>query len=188
MTAMSYRSLSKGEVPLIATIERSEIIDGRYAVVNGKLTLSALRHVVTGWNPSELTDHVDQIQHALADGGLAYGAWHESDLVGLSKLVVTGVGGDSSVMQLEPLHVSAPWRNQKIGRTLLAMVADAARSLSATSLYISSIPTRNTVDAYPRIGAVVLERPDPALLALEPEDIHMALTLPMAAVRRKDEG
>ncbi len=177
MAPIAYRILSPGEAPLIATIDRTEVIDGRYAIVDGTLTLTECHHVVTGWYPSEITDHVERIQHAVANGGRAFGAWHESDLVGLAALVVTPVGGDPSVFQLEPLHVSAPWRNQGIGKRLVTMVARAAHARGAESLYISSIPTRNTVDAYLRMGAVVLDTPDPKLFAEEPEDIHLSLAI-----------
>ncbi|MDQ3655275.1 MAG: hypothetical protein M3457_09365 [Chloroflexota bacterium] len=94
MTAITYRSLSPAEAQVLAAIDRSEIIDGRYAAVGGRLMLADLHHVVTGWYPSEVNDHVSRIQRALADGGCAFGAWHESDLVGLAALVVAGVGGD----------------------------------------------------------------------------------------------
>lgn len=177
MAAITYRSLDPDEIHLLATIDRSEVIDGRYAVVDGTLALSTLHHVVTGWYPCEVSDHVVRLHQGLAGGGCAFGARHGPDLVGLATLVIGGVGGDPLVMQLEPLHVSAAWRNQGIGKALVAMIADAARSLGATSLYISSIPTRNTVDAYMRMGAKVLERPDPDLFAQEPEDIHLVLAI-----------
>jgi predicted N-acetyltransferase YhbS len=80
-------------------------------------------------------------------------------------------------MRLEPLHVSAPYRNQGIGKHLTQLVANAARSRGATSLYISSIPAKNSVDAYLRMGATVLAQPDPELFANEPEDIHLVLPL-----------
>jgi len=177
MTNITYRALTPDEAGLIATIDRSEVIDGRYTVTAGRLALNPLSHVVTGWYPSEITDHTANIQRMLANGGRAFGAWHEGDLVGLVALDVSGVGGNPSVFQLEPLHVSAPWRNHGIGKALLAMVAAAARDMGATALYISSIPTRNSVDAYLRMGACLATPPDPVLYAREPEDIHLVLSL-----------
>ena len=60
---------------------------------------------------------------------------------------------------------------------LTKMLADQARSLGATALYISATPTRGPVDAYLRMGARVMAVPDPQLLAAEPEDIHLRLGL-----------
>ena len=58
-----------------------------------------------------------------------------------------------------------------------AMLAEQATALGATALYISATPTRNTVDAYVRIGARLADPPDPVRLAREPDDIHLLLPL-----------
>jgi GNAT superfamily N-acetyltransferase len=174
---ITYRDLEPEEAGLIATIDRTEVIDGRYEMIDGKLVLNPLHHVVTGWYPSEITDHTGNIQRMLAEGGRAFGAWHESELVRLVGMDVTGVGGDPGVLQLEPLHVSAPWRNRGIGKTLVALLADAARDRGATAIYISSIPTRNAVDAYLKMGARLADPPDPVLFEREPEDIHLLLSI-----------
>lgn len=142
------------------------------------MTLIDTHHVVTGWYPSEITDHADHIGRMLTGDGRAFGAWHGAELVGIAALDVEPVGGDPRIMRLEPLHVSASWRHRGIGTRLVALVAEAAQSLGATSLYISSIPTRNAVNAYLRMGARLLDRPDPILFAKEPEDIHLLLEIP----------
>ena len=80
-------------------------------------------------------------------------------------------------MKLDMLYVSAGYRGRGIGRMLTEKAANLARSLGATTLYISATPTRATVDAYLRMGAQVLRVPDPASFALEPEDIHLSLPL-----------
>jgi len=177
VTAITYRGLSPGDVHLIATIDRSEIIDGRYAIVDGEMTLSHMHHVVTGWYPSEVTDHVGRLQKTLAGGGPCHRGMARVGPVGLAALIAAGVGGDPSVMPLEPLHVSAPYRNRGIGNALVAMVTVAARSRGATSLSISSIPTPSAVGAYRRMGAVMRTPPDPVLFAQEPEDIHLILAI-----------
>jgi ribosomal protein S18 acetylase RimI-like enzyme len=179
MTPVTYRELETIDAELFSTIDRSEVIDGRYTVVGGRLVLEPHYHVVTGWYPSEIVDHPAKIRHFISSGGSAFGAFAGSGLVGLAALDPSGVGGDASVMQLEPLHVSAGYRNRGIGKTL---VADAARNLGATLIYISSIPTRNSVDAYLRMGARLASPPDPVLLAMEPEDIHLVLPI-VEAVR-----
>jgi predicted N-acetyltransferase YhbS len=185
MTPVTYRELETIDAGLFSAIDRSEVIDGRYTVVDGRLVLEPRYHVVTGWYPSEIADHPTRIRHFISTGGRAFGAWHDTTLVGLVALDASGVGGDPSVMQLEPLHVSANYRNFGIGKTLVSMIADAARDLGATSIYISSIPTRNSVDAYLRMGARLASPPDPKLLAKEPEDIHLVLPLVEAGELQK---
>lgn len=174
---IAYRMLDLVDTWRMGDIDRSERIDGVYTASAGALTLHE-RHIdVQGWYPSEIPDHVSGFERSFASGGAAFGAFDGDRLVGIIGLRTTPVGGDPTVMQLEPLHISAPYRNQGLGKHLVTLIAERARSLGATALYISAIPTRNTVEAYIRMGAHVLAEPDPVLLAKEPEDIHLLLPL-----------
>ncbi len=141
------------------------------------LQLEETRQTVAAWQSSELAAYVSRLRGVIAAGGSAHGAWKERRLVGIGSLDVAGVGGDRNILKLDMLYVSAGYRGQGIGRQLTELVVRKARSLGATRLYISATPTRGTVDAYLRLGAAVLQSPDPELLALEPEDIHLSLTL-----------
>ena len=54
------------------------------------------------------------------------------------------------------------------------MLAKAeARARGAKRLYVSATPSENTIDLYRRVGCVVTKKVEPALLALEPKDIHL---------------
>jgi hypothetical protein len=48
-----------------------------------------------------------------------------------------------------------------------------ARDLGARFLYVSATPSQATIHFYLGLGCVPTAHPDPALLALEPEDIHL---------------
>lgn len=174
---LTFRELTPEDLPSIAEIDRSETIDGQYTFENGQLAFQEKRIDVHGWYPSALTDHIRDMGQAIAEGGAAFGAFDGDLLVGIVGLVTGPVGGDPTVMQLEPMYVSAPYRNRGIGKRLAALVAERARSLGARGLYISAIPTRNSADAYLRMGAVPLSTPDPVLFEKEPEDIHLMLWL-----------
>jgi hypothetical protein len=53
---------------------------------------------------------------------------------------------------------------------------EAARVAARTRrgvLYVSATSTENTVNFYLQRGCVLAQRPDPELLALEPDDIHL---------------
>jgi hypothetical protein len=54
--------------------------------------------------------------------------------------------------------------------------AEAIRR-GAKSIYVSATPSEHTVDFYLRAGCRVTLEPDPALLELEPEDIHFECAL-----------
>ncbi|WP_431739759.1 hypothetical protein [Morganella morganii] len=57
-------------------------------------------------------------------------------------------------------------------RQLFACCKTAAKEMGAKGFYISSIPSENTVHFYQHPGCELIAKPDPALFALEPEDIH----------------
>ena len=68
-------------------------------------------------------------------------------------------------------------RGAGLGRTLFAQAVRQARALGARQLYVSSTPSRHSVDFYLRRGCRPAGEPDPGLFALEPEDIHLELDL-----------
>jgi predicted N-acetyltransferase YhbS len=170
MPEVTYRELHTAEIPQMSAIDRQESIDGVYIAESGQLTFHERRIEVAGWYPTEIPDHVAHLEAFLAGGGAVIAAWDGETMVGIAGLRAAPVGGDPAVMQLEPLQVSAPYRHRGIGGILVRLIADAARARGARALYISSIPTRNTVDAYIRMGAHVLANPDPELFAQEPDD------------------
>ncbi len=174
---IAFRELKLEDLPAMVEIDRAETIDAIYTVTDGQLVLHEKQIDVHGWYPSEVPAHVEHLASFIQAGGAAFGAFDGERLVGIGGLNIGPIGGDTSVMQLEPLHVSSGYRGRGIGRRLVELVADRARSLGGRALYISSISTRNSVDAYLRLGATVLENPDPVLFAKEPEDIHLLLWL-----------
>jgi GNAT superfamily N-acetyltransferase len=171
------RELRRGELPLLATIDRSERIDAEYALVDGALELR--NHVVdvSGWHTEEISTYVARLVALFDAGGVVLGAWDGDALIGLGSLDVHGVGGDPTVAKLDMLYTSRPHRGRRVGSSLTAALAKRARSQGATALYISATPTRGTVDAYLAMGAALAPEPDPELLALEPEDIHLVLPI-----------
>ena len=98
--------------------------------------------------------------------------------VGLAALDVRPVGGDMERRWTSPsCPVGPAHRGRGTARQLIAMLAEHATAWGATTLYISATPTCNTVDADAASGARLADRPDPAMLALEPDDIHLLLPL-----------
>jgi GNAT superfamily N-acetyltransferase len=178
MNPCVYRELEHHEAGLIGAIDRSENIDAVYRGNDGVLRLEETRQEsVQTWRGAELAAYTCRLRALIERGGRALGAWQGELLVGVGALDVSGVGGDREMMRLDMLYVSAAHRGRGIGRRLMELVADRARSLGATQLYISATPTRRTVESYLRFGALPLERPDPELLSQEPEDIHLCLRL-----------
>jgi GNAT superfamily N-acetyltransferase len=78
---------------------------------------------------------------------------------------------------LTTLHVDAEWRRKGVARALVGEVAEMARRSGAASLYVSATPSESAVGFYLSDGFEPAETPDPAMFALEPEDIHMLRNL-----------
>lgn len=177
MRELTYRELEIAEAPLLKAIDRSEVIEGVYRVDDGGLKLDSKRWEVPTWSGVELTEYIDRLAALIDSGGMVFSAWDQKNLVGIGSLDTSGVGGSPKLLKLDMLYVSAAHRGQGVGRALTELTVEHARSLGATDLYISATPTKQTVDAYLRMGATLLETPDPELLAREPEDIHLSLKL-----------
>jgi GNAT superfamily N-acetyltransferase len=177
MTSIAYRDLERHEAALLSTIDRSEQIESVYESTGTALQLRAAAYAIDAWEPRELSALTARLEAAIAGEGAAFGAWHAERLVGVGSLHRGPVGGDPQTMKLDILYVSRGYRQQGIGKTLTQFIVTAARERGATALYISATPTRATVDSYLRLGAKVLAVPDPELLALEPQDIHLLLKL-----------
>jgi GNAT superfamily N-acetyltransferase len=177
MSLVGYRRLRRHELARLGEIDRSEQIDAMYRVRAGQLQTYPVAIDVKGWEPGQVGEYVDRLQALYDADGVVLGAWHGGRLIGLGSLDVAGVGGDTGKLKLDMLYVSATSRHQGIGRALTQRLAELARARGARSLYISATPTLNTVNAYLRLGARLLEDPDPELVEREPEDIHLLLEL-----------
>jgi ribosomal protein S18 acetylase RimI-like enzyme len=79
------------------------------------------------------------------------------------------------VGQLGLLHVSNGYRRRGIASRLLEEVLVLARCDGATHLYVSATPSGSAVGFYLSKGFTPTSTPDPELLALEPDDVHMIL-------------
>lgn len=174
---MEIRLLERGELDLLWSIDRAEEIDHMFVYANGDLLLRPERHDVTGWPPEELERNREILADCFAHGGFFEGAFEGDRLVGAAVLEQRFIGEHRDTLQLKFLHVSRAQRGRGLGATLFSQAAERARSLGARSLYISATPSEATVRFYRARGCELAETVDPALFALEPEDIHFTLDL-----------
>jgi GNAT superfamily N-acetyltransferase len=110
-------------------------------------------------------------------GGTFLGAFDDDELDGVSVVDTEAVGSEQDCLQLLYLYVSRSSRGRGVGSALFAAAAETARARGAKALYVSSIPTENTVNFYLRRGASLATRPDPNLFAAEPDDVHLTYLL-----------
>jgi GNAT superfamily N-acetyltransferase len=174
---MAIRRLTRGEVDLIWTIDRSEVHHRIYRAVGGQLTLVPAYFEIPGWPPGMIESDTPRLYECFDRGGVFLGDFAGSALAGVAVVDTRAIPSKPDHLQLLFLYVSRSARGKGVGTTLFAAAADAARELGAEALYISAAPTENTVNFYLRRGSSPAVVPDPDLFAAEPDDIHLTYPL-----------
>jgi ribosomal protein S18 acetylase RimI-like enzyme len=103
------------------------------------------------------------------------GAFVAGELVGLASLRHRLT---LNLAQLTTLHVSPPHRRKGIARQLLHAVIELACQSDAALLYVSATPSASAVNFYRSQGFAPTAEPNPEMVELEPDDIHMVCPLP----------
>ena len=171
------RPLTRDEVELIWTIDRSEVHHYTYELREGELVRVPNYFEVPGWRPNAAVKETPVLLDRFDRGGTFVGVFEAEALIGMSVLESARVGRDRDQMQLVSLYVSRTYRGRGVGMQLFEAAVSLAREAGAKALYVSSAPTENTVDFYLNRGCVLAPEPDPALLAAEPDDIHLVYLL-----------
>lgn len=113
-------------------------------------------------------------EHVLIGNTVIVGAFDGPKLVGFASINKPLFHG---FINLHFLHVSEQYRGQDIGKTLLCLIALEAYELGANKLYLATHPAINTQAFYKRQGCVLASYIHPELLAHEPTDIQLELTI-----------
>ena len=174
---LSGRELSRAEVARICEIDRREVIDSVYYLVDGELVLKPEHYDMQGWPAGEADLYTPLLLDCFDHGGWFYGLFDDEQLVSAAVLESNFIGPDRNLLQLKALHVSRDYRDRGLGRRLFELAKEKARSLGAKGLYISATPSEHTIDFYMRLGCTVTLTPNPELFALEPEDIHLVCAI-----------
>jgi GNAT superfamily N-acetyltransferase len=174
---VASRALTRDEIDLIWTIDRSEVHHRIYKVVDGRLVLVDAYFEIPGWHPKTIESDTLKLRDCFDRGGIFRGAFDGDALIGVSVVDTKLIESAPDHLQLLYLYVSRSVRGQGVGRRLFAEAAEAARSLDAKALYISAVPTENTVNFYLQRGASLVADPDPDLFAAEPDDVHLTYPL-----------
>ena len=171
------RALKREEVEQVWQIDRSEVIASVYYLEAGRLILRQEYYEMTGWPPGEAATYTPLLLDCFDRGGWFYGLFDESFFVGVVVLESRFIGRNRDLLQVKFMHVSSACRGQGVGRRLFNLAAAKARLLGAKGLYISATPSEHTINFYLHLGCVLTNDPDPELLKLEPDDIHLEYAL-----------
>jgi len=176
---LQYRWMSEDELARIAEIDRTERVRIGYRMDGGELV-----RVDVNWNIPPFQTHGEgdhSIAHQIAfcrghlqAGGRMIGAFDGPTLAGVG--VVTPAIRPATA-QLAYLHVTRAYRRRGVGGYLAREMMAWARAGGARRMVVSATPSASAVGFYRSRGFTPMREPVPELLALEPEDIHMAVDL-----------
>jgi GNAT superfamily N-acetyltransferase len=177
--AIEIVQFARSELARVAEIDRSERIDTLVEQQGERLVERRGGWDAPAWDRGGSGEHsvrgkVHELEGYLDLGGTALAALVGDRLVGLGVVVP---GRRPGVAQLAFLHVTAESRGCGIGRQLAESLERLARESGAQSMVVSATPTGNTVRFYMGIGFQPIAEPLRELVELEPEDIHMSMTL-----------
>lgn len=144
--------------------------------VNGALTLLPVTYI-EDWDLGERRETAKEILEELQNGGLAYGALCDGEIVGFAVLAAALFGSREQYMDLSLFYVSEPFRQMGIGKELFRMACQGAKEAGAQKLYISAHSAKDSMAAYYRLGCVEALEINRILAEKEPCDVQMEYVL-----------
>ena len=171
--AITIRRLSENDLRLAQGIDVSE--DGQllYRYSNGELTPEPQAWQRAAWDAAQWEDKITKWAQVLK-WDVVIGAFDGATLVGMASLRYRLT---ETVAQLVSLHVSRPSRRRGVATLLVHELLRLARQSGARELYVSATETESAIGFYTRHGFAPTAHVDPRLYELEPDDIHLTLTL-----------
>jgi len=174
---VTYKTIDCADIADIRMIDRSEIIDEVYYYIDGKLELQQEHYTMKDFPPGEREKIIERQRKILGSGGTAIGAYDGSILVGIVSVENRLRGKNADIVKMDILFVSDGYRKLGIAKELVGRAKSIGASFQAKKLYISATPSKNTVDFYMRLGCRLVEELDAELFEMEPEDIHLELSI-----------
>lgn len=175
---MIYKKLkSLEEFNLLKEIDRSEIVNKKYKLKNNSLILVDDYYNITSWIDAEVNEYINRMNDIYNSKGLIIGAFDNNKIVGIGALDKVLCGQNKDKYKLDLLYIHHDYRSQGIGKEIVNLFKKEAIKDNINSLYISATPFKNTMDFYLSLGAILTNEVDEELFKLEPDDIHLELSV-----------
>lgn len=171
---MDIRELPIEDLPRFMEIDRSEYVARTCVRREGELVWSDLDLDAPTYSAEYWTQVIDMCREGLEAGGAFLAAFDGETLAGVAVVRYRLKDG---MAQLAALFTSRAYRRKGVARALTLACFERARAAGAKRIYVSATPSESAVGFYTSLGFVPTDEPDPELLALEPEDIHMIAEL-----------
>ena len=157
------------EVHLLSELDRSEHVTQCYKMNQGSMECIDVNWDIPQWVIEEKLEEWAPVAEGFNN---MWGAFQHGRLAGF---VIYRRHLTEETAQLALLHVSRDFRGEGIGTMLINRALEKAVEDGKKSIYVSSCPTRNTVDFYMGKGFRIAAEPNMELFEMEPEDIHMVM-------------
>ena len=169
--------MNKDELHRVTELDRREVVEYIYYLQNNKLELKKVDWTVPEWSDVQKTKFHQNLLKVHQRGGFIVGAFDDAHIAGIIALGQKFFGRNMEHLELSGLWVSQPYRNQGVGKHLVNLVKQKAKSLGAKFLYVSATESKKTVEFYMSCNFQLAKEIDPKLFKAEPEDIHMECEL-----------
>jgi len=176
MTAIIYQKLSNenfGPCSLDDFIRHQEVSE-YWRNIDGKLTLVPSSYI-EDWSIARCREIAYEITYGINDNGFGYGAFYNGSVAGY--IYLSDKQSRNKCMEIQLFHVSEPFRRKGIGRKLFELACREARERGAESLFISAHPSRESQEAYRRLGCVPVSEIDRDAYEREPFVIQLEYIL-----------
>lgn len=166
---IEIRQLKSDDLAQIAEIDISEEGTQRYKIIDGQLQIVEHDWQRPRWGAAQWKANLDRWQETLKSD-LYLGAFDGVQMVGFCGLRYQL---QPTMAELTLLWITRTHRHQGVASQLVEEVFRLCKEEGAETIYVSSTPTIPAVGFYMGQGFQPTSEPDPALFALEPQDIHM---------------
>ena len=166
---------------VLGAIDRSEHVDGRYEVVEGRLVeRSVTMSEIPPLDPVGVGSHsvaaMVRFCASVVDehAGVVLGAFNGERVAGIA---VVAPSFEPPLAWFAYLDVNRADRRQGVATALWDAACDLARESRARRLYVSATPTASAVGFYLSRGCRLADPVHPVLFGHEPDDIHLVAEL-----------
>ena len=182
----SFREMNIGEA------ERISDIDAAYYIKNAwRLNRETGEYELTeiNWTDETLPNgfewHLDHFKKTIQGGGKAFGCFEDDTLVGYATIDSKVFGQEERYVLLDQLFVSNHYRNNGIGRKMVALCAEQAGLFGADKIYLCAGSSEDTIAFYKKLGCRAAAEIDKTLFEEDPNDIQLELYIGDFILRNK---
>ena len=132
---------------------------------------------VEDWDVEKCREIAQTMLDGIKENGFAYGAFFEDKLVGYIYVSKKFFGSANQYIELQLFHISELFRRKGLGKELFKLACGEAKMLGAKKLYISAHSSKESQEAYRRLGCVEAMEVNLQIAENEPYDIQMEYQL-----------